>query len=350
MSNATLVPSSEPTVTSVREVSSEPVVTHRVSWGAVLAGVTVALVTQLLLGVLGLATGASTIDPLHEQNPTGGLGTGAGVWFVLSGLISLFAGGWTAGRMAGIHRVVDSTLHGVLTWGVATLFTFYLLTTGVGSIIGGAACFLRQGASVIGQGVASASPAVGDAIRGPLQDQGIDWDAIKQNANEMLQQTGKPELQTDAMTKQTKEAGEDAKQAAGSAAANPQASDQQLSGLLDKVFNRVSETGNAADREALVNVVAARTGKSKDEASQVVANWEKTYQQAKEQYEKAKEVAAQKAREAANATARGVTHAAFWTFAAMFVGLGAAAIGGFMSVPDHLWTALVPVRTTRATR
>ena len=350
MSNATLVPPSVPTVTSVREVAGDPVVTHRVSWGAVLAGVTVALVTQLLLGVLGIAIGASTIDPLREQDPTSGLGTGAGVWFVLTGLISLFAGGWTAGRMAGIHRVVDSTLHGVLTWGVATLFTFYLLTTGVGAIIGGAARVLGQGASMIGQGVASASPEVGNAIRGQLQDQGIDWDSIKQSANDMLQQTGKPELQTDAMTKQAKEAGNDAKNAAGSAAANPQAADQQLSGLLDKLFNRASDTVNAADREALVNVVAARTGKSKDEASQVVANWEKTYQQAKEQYEETKEAAARKAREAGDATARSISHAAFWSFAAMLVGLGSAAVGGFLSVPNHLRTTTTPVRTTHATR
>ena len=39
---------------------------------------------------------------------------------------------------------------------------------------------------------------------------------------------------------------------------------------------------NAADKEALVNVVAARTGKSKDESAKIVDRWEQTYDQARE--------------------------------------------------------------------
>lgn len=344
------VPNAQPVVAhTVHEtVTTPPMATHRVSWAAVFAGVTVALVTQLLLGVLGIAIGSSTIDPLRQQDPTSGLGTGAGIWFLITGLISLFAGGWTAGRLAGMHRVVDSSLHGVLTWGLATLFTFYLLTTGVGAIIGGAARALGQGASLVGQGMASASPQVGDAIRGQLKDQGIDWDSIKADASNLMQQTGKPELQTDALDKKAKDAAQDAKNTAGTTAANPQESDKQLSGLLDRLFNQASDTVNAADREAVVNVVAARTGKSKDEASQIVANWEKTYQQAKEQYQKTKDAAAQKAREAGDVAARNISHAAFWSFAAMLVGLGSAAFGGYMSVPHEHRTTMV--RTTNARR
>lgn len=66
---------------------------RRASWAAILAGVTVALATQLLLGVLGLAIGASTIDPLRGDTPTRGLGIATGLWFLLTGLASLFAGG-----------------------------------------------------------------------------------------------------------------------------------------------------------------------------------------------------------------------------------------------------------------
>ncbi len=313
-----------------------PATTHRVSWAAVFAGVTVALVTQLLLGVLGIAIGASTIHPLREQDPTGGLGVGAGVWFVITGLISLFAGGWTAGRLAGIPRVIDSSLHGVLTWGLATLFTFYLLTTSVGAIIGGAARALGQGASVVGQGLAAASPQVADAVRGEMKDRGVDWDSIKQDARTLLRQTGKPELQPEALEKQAKGATKDAQDTAGSTAENPQATDQELNGLLDRLFNNVSATANAADREAVVNVVAARTGKSKEEAGKIVGRWEQTYNQAKEQYEKTKDLAEQKAREAGDIAARNVSHAAFWSFLAMLVGLGAATFGGRMGVPRDL--------------
>ena len=310
-----------------------PTAVKRVSWGAILAGVTVALVTQLLFGVLGLAIGASTIDPLAHNTPTTGLGIGAGIWFLLTGLISLFAGGWTAGRLAGIHRPVDSALHGVLTWGIATLVTFYLLTTAVGAIMGGAARTLGQGASLIGQGAASASPAVSDAIKGQLQDSGINWDSIKDEAQTMLKQTGKPELQPDNLANKAKDAGNDAKNTAQGTAENPQAANDNMTGLMNRVFNRTGDVANAADRDALINVVAARTGKSKEDATKTVDQWEQTYQQAKAKAAELSAQAEQKAREAGDATARGVSHAATWTFLAMLAGLVASAVGGYVSTP-----------------
>ncbi len=309
---------------------------QRVSWAAVFAGVTVALVSQLLLGVLGLAIGASTVDPLREADPTAGLGSGAGIWFALTGLISLFAGGWTAGRLAGIPRTTDSTLHGVLTWGLSTLLTFYLLTTSVGALIGGTARALGQGASLVGQGIAAGAPQVAKAVQGGMADQGINWDSIKQDAQEMLRQTGKPALQPEALQGKTEAAKKDAQDTAKTAAADPQATDREVKDLLDRLFGQGSDTVNAADRDALVNVVAARTGKPKEEASKIVDRWEQTYREAKEQLAKAKEVAERKAREAGDYAARKVSHAAFWTFAAMLVGLGAAALGGRQAVPHEI--------------
>ena len=45
---------------------------NRVSWGAVLAGVVVALVTQLILNLLGIGIGAATLDPAAglAENPS----------------------------------------------------------------------------------------------------------------------------------------------------------------------------------------------------------------------------------------------------------------------------------------
>lgn len=50
----------------------------RVSWGSVLAGSAIALVTYLVLSVLGTAIGASAVDPMAAGNPLSGFGTGAG--------------------------------------------------------------------------------------------------------------------------------------------------------------------------------------------------------------------------------------------------------------------------------
>lgn len=67
----------------------------RISWAAIFAGVVIVLVTQLLLSILGLGVGASTINPATEQNPASGLATPAGIWFVVSSLC-LRAAGWRA--------------------------------------------------------------------------------------------------------------------------------------------------------------------------------------------------------------------------------------------------------------
>lgn len=129
--------------------TSMPTAGMRISWGAVFAGAVVALVTQLTLSILGIAIGASSIDPLTEQNPVAGIGTETGIWFVITSLLALFAGGWVAGRLAGVPRATDRLLHGILTWSLATLVTFYLLTTAIGGLIGGTANILSRGLAVI---------------------------------------------------------------------------------------------------------------------------------------------------------------------------------------------------------
>src|SRR5829696_2599389 len=75
---------------------------NRISWGAVLAGVVVALVTQLILNMIGVGIGAATIDPGTGDNPSATtFSLGAAVWWALSGIVAALAGGFAAGRLAG---------------------------------------------------------------------------------------------------------------------------------------------------------------------------------------------------------------------------------------------------------
>ncbi|HEV7282238.1 MAG TPA: hypothetical protein VGN57_18690 [Pirellulaceae bacterium] len=108
---------------------------RRVSLGAVIAGLVVALATQILLSVLGLAIGAWAFSPVTEENPFSGLGMGAGIWWVVTGILSLFLGGWVAGRLAGVPQRLDGALHGLVTWGLVTLFSFWMLTSTVGAVL-----------------------------------------------------------------------------------------------------------------------------------------------------------------------------------------------------------------------
>jgi hypothetical protein len=115
------------------------VLINQISWGAVFAGVVVSLAVQLILNMLGVGVGASTIDPLAGENPSvKGFSIGAGLWWTVSGIIAAFVGGHVAGRLAGKPRESTTSWHGLVAWAMATLVVFYLLTTALGGLVGGA--------------------------------------------------------------------------------------------------------------------------------------------------------------------------------------------------------------------
>lgn len=105
----------------------------RLSWGAIFAGLVVAMVLQLVLGLLGIGVGLAWWD---SGDAVQSLGIGAGIWAAVSAIIALFAGGATAGRMAGVLTPGDSAIHGVLVWGLSMITTVFFATSGVGMIMG----------------------------------------------------------------------------------------------------------------------------------------------------------------------------------------------------------------------
>jgi hypothetical protein len=63
---------------------------------------------------------------------------GAGIWFALSTILAALAGGYAAGRLAGISRESTAGWHGLTAWALTTLVIFYLLGSTVGGLLGGA--------------------------------------------------------------------------------------------------------------------------------------------------------------------------------------------------------------------
>src|SRR6476659_6460053 len=111
---------------------------NEIAWGAVLAGVLVALVTQLLLNMLGLGIGIATLDPGTGDNPSAtSLSIGAGIWWTLSGILASLAGGYAAGRLSGRPKKATAAWHGLTAWALTTLVIFDLLSSTVGGVLGG---------------------------------------------------------------------------------------------------------------------------------------------------------------------------------------------------------------------
>ena len=316
-----------------------PTALRRISWGSVFAGLIVAIMVSLVLMLLGMSIGLGTVDPAREANPFSGLGMGAAVWWVVSSLIALFLGGWVAARMAGVPGGFDGAVHGVLTWGLVTLATFFLIGSAVGRIIGGAGSLVGQGLGLAGQGVAAAAPKAADAAKDLLRDQGITMETIQSEAERLLKQTGKPGLQPGALEPQAKQAGQAAEGGASQAAQAPDIAGAQLQGILQRLKDQGKGVASQADRDAAVNILVNR-GQTRAQAEATVDRWQSNLQQAMQKLDETKGQAEAKAREWGQTAASGMSKASLWTFIGLLLGGCAAALGGRLGVPRESMAAM----------
>lgn len=104
-----------------------------IRWAAVLAGVAVGVSVQLVLTLLGIASGLSATDVTRGET----LGNGPLIWAGISMLIAALIGAYVAARMSGLKRKVDGILHGVVSWAVTTLLFAMLATSAAGSLMSG---------------------------------------------------------------------------------------------------------------------------------------------------------------------------------------------------------------------
>jgi hypothetical protein len=109
-----------------------------VVWGAVVAGVFVALIVHILLNMVGAGIGAVSMGSPREGEAEA-IGWGAFAWWSISGIIAAFVGGWAAGVLSGANGSSNRGLHGFLSWAVTTVF-----------VVTGAAVATGTAAAVIG--------------------------------------------------------------------------------------------------------------------------------------------------------------------------------------------------------
>jgi len=221
---------------------------RRVSWGAIFAGTFVSLAIFLTLQILGVGIGASTVDLTGRQTSSASAyGIGAAIWWLITGLISLFIGGWVAARLGWLPHKIDRMLHGLTTWAFFYIVIFYLLTTTLSALVGGSLSILGKTASAAGQ-VATSPQAQQMA-----QQQGINLDTIKQQiAKAMGADTGQQGQQAD------------------------------LGQAASAMSDYMKSNKTPQDRQQAAQAIAQATGKSPAEADQMIAKMDQTTEQAKE--------------------------------------------------------------------
>ena len=287
---------------------------NRVSWGAVFAGAVLALVAQLVLNMLGIGVGAATLDPVAGNSPSAtAFSVGAGIWFAVAGILAALAGGYAAGRLSGAPKESTASWHGLMAWALSTIVVFYLLTTAIGGIVGGA---YRGMTSLVG----GAANTIGS-------------------------------------TAQT---------AAQVAAPNLQSAADPFSSVEQSIRGATGGNDPAALRDAAVAAVrAAITGdeqkaqEARDRAAQALAKAQnisieeanKQVQQYEQQYRQAVDQAKQKATQAADMAAKGVARAALFGAISLIIGALAAWFGGRMGAVEPTVTqspSIVPGRAREA--
>ena len=293
--------------TTTVETTSRPLQerTHvRISWGAIIAGVILVIAIQLLLSMVGIGVGLGTVNPTTPNGTpaASSFGIGAGVWWLVSSLIALVFGAYAASRLAGISNRFDGVLHGLVVWGISTLLTFYLLTSAVGGLIGGAFSVVGSGLSAAGSGISSVVPQAAQAA-------GVGPDTVQQQAQAFMQPANPDPAK---MT--------------------PQQAQKEIASELPKLASNDQATAAAA-KDRIITITAAQAGISKDEATQ-------RFNDAEAKYQKAKADAIQTAKTAADKSAAAASTGSFVAAAALLLGAIAAVIGGAIAVrrPDLVTT------------
>lgn len=290
----------------------------RLSWGAIFAGFVVATAIQMVLSVLGIAVGLTAFDP-GQGDSAGGLGIGAAIWFVLTAVISLFVGGLTTGRLAGVLTPGDGRLHGVVMWSLSALLAVYFVSVGAGSLLGGAFNVLSRATAAAAGGVASSVGQLGAAAVN--QAGGMDLGALQREIETTLAQTGNPALQPDSLGAQA-----EAVQGQATSGTDNRALAQELT-------ERVRQTAGQVDREDMINVITARTGMSRAEAESAATRIESAASSARSQVSSAAQDVQQQAGQAAGDAANVASKAAWAALLAMGLSVAAAAFGAGRTAP-----------------
>lgn len=261
----------------------------RLSWGAVFAGVVIAVAVQLVLGILGAGIGLTMVDPVEGTTPgAAGFGIGAGIFWLITTVVALGAGGYAAARVAGVHDRFDALVHGLVVWGVTLILTLYLLTSVVGGIIGGAFRTVGAVAGAAGSTVGAAAPAAASVA-------GIDTQDVRSEAAAYLSDAPNDPAQ---MTSEQAQA----------------AIAKELPAMA-----RGGADGQQAEAR-VVDIVAAQRKISREQAQAQVTR-------AKQQFVQAKDKTVATAKSATDKAAGAAAGTSFMLVLALLVGAGAAGFG-----------------------
>lgn len=267
------------------------------AWGAIFAGAVAALGAHILLMMLLTAIGMGAANPATDDNPVATFSLGTALAWTISALLSLYLGGWVAGRCAARVHSVSGTMHGFLVWCVGTIAAALLVTSGAGAMIGGAVRVASEGIGAMGKPLAGAA----DLAKQAVEQSGTALNGMIDEVSE------NPQVRN-----------------SGNSMA---AARREIGQALRQLFRNGGNLRDPAARDATVQALT-RSGVSAEDANRMVDGWISSMEQLRKQFDEAKAAAATKAREAADAASQAIAKGALWSFIGFVLGALAASFGG----------------------
>jgi hypothetical protein len=289
--------------------SDPSAVVSGVSWGAIVAGAAAAAALSLILLVLGVGLGLSSISPwTHAGVSAASFGISAIVWISVTQVLASGMGGYLAGRLRVRWLALPNdevyfrdTAHGFLAWAVASLATAALLTSAVGSVIGGA---VQAGATI------SAGAAAGAGLAATTGNAAVGSTRARPDA-----EPGSTGYFMDLLFRRDPSAG-----TAPSANATEQSGAAPAAEVARIFMNALrSDALPTEDLRYVGQLVAQRTGLPQPDAEKRVSN---AYARMQGKLEQAK-AAAQEAAEKARKTS---IHTTLWLFISLLMGAFSASL------------------------
>lgn len=137
---------------------------NRISWGAIWAGVLIALGMEALFALFGLFIGFGMYQA-NAANPWAGISAWTTVWYLVTAGWSMFFGAWCAARLAGNPVREAAILHGITTWGFAATVTMAILVVGTWAVF-------REGINVLSTAAISGPAPVAGQVTNATQQAG----------------------------------------------------------------------------------------------------------------------------------------------------------------------------------
>lgn len=316
------------------------------SWGAIIAGAVTVLAVSILLSMLTTSLGLGMVDA-QSGNPLEGVGTAVGFSSAVAVLISLAAGGFVAGRLAGRAGFT----HGFLTWAVSMLVAIVLsvmaisgaartTASSVGSVASAAGSVAGAAGNVAGDAAASLAGAIDDKLIGDF-----DLDRTRRDLRSQLRNTQIDALQPENLEPVLEGARDDVTGAARELAFNPGDFGRIAEDLGKKLKERVDSVAGDINRDDVIDALV-NNGMTREEAEQAADKAVGTYIGARDaitaRIDRAEQTLASarqridemeaEARRQADAAASAASSAALWGFLASLIGAGVAAFAGLFGM------------------